>query len=225
MGLEVHYLTGNHDHRISERHYVDLCGGEVFVTHGHVLFPEVSPWGFRTRKSQESCLREHERLYRELGGETLDGAMKVTQEMCEFTPKFNEPVQRGLKGRLKTVINATCPPRRLFNVLRTWMRHHHLARDFSRRHRPGARYFVMGHTHFPGQWVFGDLVVINLGGYITGGAARYVEIEDGELRVIGVKRDGEGRFVPGRVIRRYGLKGGCGEMAGTVEEGEGVVSC
>jgi predicted phosphodiesterase len=220
LGVKAHYVTGNHDHRISERHYVDLCGGEVFVTHGHALFREVSPWGFTTRKAHEECLEEYERLYREHGGETLDGRMLVAQAICEITPKFNRRVKRGLLGRLETVINATCPPRRTINVLRTWMRHHRLARDFSREHRPGARFFVMGHTHFPGQWKFGDLVVINTGGYLSGGGARFVEVAAGELRVVSVKRDGTGRFVPGRVLGRYALEGGVREVEMDTREGE-----
>ncbi|MEM7145140.1 MAG: metallophosphoesterase [Verrucomicrobiota bacterium] len=205
MGIEGRYLTGNHDHRVSEEHYLDLCGGEVFVTHGHAVFPEVSPWSFTSRADHEVCLREYERLYREYDGDTLDGRMRVAAAVCELTPKFNRRARRGLMGNLKTIINVTMPPRRTFSVLNTWRRHHVMARDFCRQYRPGARFILMGHTHLPGVRSYGDLVVINTGGYISWGGARYVEVAEGELRVVAVKRDGAGRFLPGRVLRRVGL--------------------
>ncbi|MEM8954934.1 MAG: metallophosphoesterase [Verrucomicrobiota bacterium] len=217
LGIKSYFLTGNHDHQISSVNYLDLCGGDVFVTHGHAVFPDVSPWSFTNRADHEACLAEYGRLYREYDGETLDGIMRVTAAICEMTPKFNRRARRGLMGNLKTIINVTLPPRRAFSVLDTWRRHLRMGRDFCRRYRPGARFFVMGHTHLPCVRSFGDLVVINTGGYISVGGARYVEVAGGELRVVAVRRDGEGRFLPGRVVRRFAL----GERG--LEEGGGLV--
>ena len=38
------FLTGNHDPNISDHHRLDLAGGQIFVTHGDIIFDDLVPW-------------------------------------------------------------------------------------------------------------------------------------------------------------------------------------
>tara|TARA_B100000902_G_scaffold147450_1_gene144368 strand:- start:429 stop:848 length:420 start_codon:yes stop_codon:yes gene_type:complete len=50
LGVEqVLYLTGNHDPKISNVHWVALMQGKVIITHGDFLYRYISPWSKRLR--------------------------------------------------------------------------------------------------------------------------------------------------------------------------------
>ena len=46
FGAPATLMTGNHDPVLSPHHACDLAGGQVFVTHGDILFDEIVPWGY-----------------------------------------------------------------------------------------------------------------------------------------------------------------------------------
>ena len=54
LGAEAVFLTGNHDHRISELGWLELRRGAVLVTHGDMLLPEVVPWSLQYLRKSKS---------------------------------------------------------------------------------------------------------------------------------------------------------------------------
>ena len=73
-GVELVLLSGNHDALIDDRRFLWLCNGQVFVTHGDLLHPAISPWSSYAPQLQAV----HERALATLaGGEKLDLSAKL----------------------------------------------------------------------------------------------------------------------------------------------------
>ena len=43
-GVKLTFISGNHDPLLTDRRYLRLASREVFVTHGDILHPAISPW-------------------------------------------------------------------------------------------------------------------------------------------------------------------------------------
>ncbi len=191
LGVEAHFMRGNHDPDISDVHHIDLHGRDVLITHGDVLFPEISPWGVSNRSELRQILAQAERLENEdEGKDDFESRLRRANQVCRFNAVFDKETKPGLLGHFHTVHNVVWPPRKLFSLLKCWFGTHGLAADFCAQYRPEARVMVFGHTHLPGIWELGGRTFINTGGYISWGGALMVELEGSELRVFAVRKRG-----------------------------------
>ena len=196
MGIRLEVLTGNHDPSIAERHHADLCGEEILVTHGDVLFPEIAPWSVQEPARLRKIL-EYDRKLRQEHGDGFEECLTRVKRVCEFTAVFEPNVKRGLRGKLFTLASLVWPPWKWLIVVGVWIRQKKLAAAFCEEYRPRAKGIVFGHTHYAGAWTVGDRVVVNTGGYLALGRALLVEIAEGELRTFAVRRRSDGVFVRG----------------------------
>jgi predicted phosphodiesterase len=179
-GVELTLLSGNHDPFITDLRHLHLAGGVVFVTHGDVLHPAVSPWSpasARIRAVHESALAA-------LGPEerqTLQARLSATQhaayaEWADLDQLADEALHSTLFGML-------IRPWALVKVIAYWRAFPRLAAHFIARHAPSARFAVLGHTHRSGVWFIDDRVIINTGSFGFPGTPRAVIVENGTLSV------------------------------------------
>ena len=205
MGARPVYLSGNHDPETWSDLWLDLCGSDVFVTHGHALLKYISPW---SREAGETA-RKIDELWSEFDWESdstsLEDRLELTRRCCQATAVFEPELKKSLLANAMTIAGELWPPARPISVLRTWFGVPDDARDFARKYRPEARFFVMGHTHFPGIWRRGELTVVNTGAFFVALNARMVEIREGELSVHTIKRGGGGDFVRGTEKGRFSV--------------------
>ena len=89
-------------------------------------------------------------------------------------------------------------------MAQAWRRLPSLAAQFTRRHRPGARFVVVGHTHLPGVWFRQCLVIINTGSFCPPFGSYTVDISPAQVVVRRVYRDRNG-FGLGRVVASFAL--------------------
>jgi predicted phosphodiesterase len=178
--VELTLLSGNHDPFITDLRHLHLAGGLVFVTHGDVLHPAVSPWspaGARMRAAHEAALAALEPEQRG----ALESRLSATQHAAYA--EWDQLQALADEARQSTVMGMLIRPWALVQVIAYWRAFPDLAAEFAARHTPAARFIVLGHTHRPGVWRIGDRMIINTGSFGFPGTPRAVIIEDGVLSV------------------------------------------
>jgi predicted phosphodiesterase len=176
-GLELTFIRGNHDPFISDLDYVALGKrDQILVTHGDVLYPNISPWSPRVERMHD----EWERLWDQLEPEVA----KDLEVRCDYTDQarrlgftYHDDFKRGRFALLRTLIRLGWPPRRPYKILETWLTAHRVAGDFAETYRPETGTLIFGHTHRAGDWKVGGRRVINTGGYISAAGARYIDFD------------------------------------------------
>jgi predicted phosphodiesterase len=196
------FLTGNHDPDYSPHHSLDLSGGKVFVTHGDIIFDDLVPWSqdapvIRQRLAEElTLLPASER-------DQLEARLAVYRRVSSGIPQRHQSERNGLKYTLGFMKDTVWPPDRVFRVLRAWRHGPGLAAKLTRRHRPEARFTIIGHIHHPGFWRLPNgVTVLNTGSFCPplGGAATDLTPDRLTLRRI-IHRNGEFRL--GKTVAEF----------------------
>ena len=198
IGTRPVFITGNHDPTVSDRHYLDLCDGRFFATHGDLLFPTVTPWS----REVEDVLPDIDAI-RESYGDALHHDLDVAVQCLQETRAAirAHPLRAhgtNLISRLIWSAGEFWPPKRTLGILHAWRTTPHRAREIARAYRPEAECVLIGHTHRRQVSAGPGPAVLNTGAFASG-LGRYVgEIVDGELHVLDVRRQGEGWRFAGR---------------------------
>lgn len=176
-------LTGNHDPRASECHYLNLCEGKLLVTHGDFLFRYVSPWSKKLRHCRpriDALLKEcdERRLHRD-----FDYRLEVTRACCEVLQVAPSRISLSPWGLLRFVFDEVWPPTRLVSIANVWWRSPGLMAEALQRYRPEAQAVIFGHIHCAGTWMRHDRMVINTGAFLKMARARVVDVRENEVTV------------------------------------------
>jgi len=195
LGVEPVFLTGNHDPEVSGTHYLDLCRGKVFLTHGDILYEDVSPWSKLIGEMRE--LLERIRCEYPLDYlDDLDLSLEVAKRIALET-RARPAISDGRMRKLRTLLAEAWPPHRPVMILKTWLRSHYLGHSVRNRFRPGADFIIYGHTHRALIHKQEDKYVINTGAFMPLSRAMLVEISAGTVSVNDVCRR-SGQFCVGR---------------------------
>jgi predicted phosphodiesterase len=205
----VTHLTGNHDPDISGHHSLELAGGQVFVTHGDIIFDDVVPWGrdaayFRARISSGlDALDQHAR-------HQLASRLAVYRAACLALPQRHQAEPNPFKYALHLAADTVWPPLRSYRILRAWLDTPALAAAVAAAHRPTARFMLIGHTHRPGVWrTASGLTVINTGSLCRPFGACAVDLTAGQL-VVRRLAERAGEFRLGPTVAEFALAAGAG---------------
>jgi predicted phosphodiesterase len=204
-GAKPVFLTGNHDPGAWDRHYLDLAGGKVFVTHGDAFFELISPWSKNIHETRAGILEIRARYS---AGELreLDTLMACTKEACKHTHIYEKSGSNGFLNRVRVLTAEMWPPRRPAAILHSWATAPGRAFDLLGEHRPDAKAILFGHTHFPGIWKKNGATALNTGGYLGTLNARAIDIpaHGNSLTYHRVQKRG-GRFHRGRAVKTLDL--------------------
>ncbi len=204
----VSYITGNHDPDISDRHVAEFCGGRVFMTHGDILFKDIVPWSQDAALAGSRIVREMDSIPEDRRNH-LETRLAAYRRVAATLPLRHQAANRSWKHALGYMADTVWPPSRVLRILRAWRDTPEYAATLLGRHRPEARFFVMGHTHRAGVWrTRSGIMVLNTGSFCTpiGPAALDIEGEKLTLREI-VRRRGEFRLGAIRAELRSGCLG------------------
>ena len=203
----VTLLTGNHDPAISELHELLLANGEVWVTHGDVLFPEATPW--RTLRAELARRIDHQLAAAPAEERhTLATRLRAHRAACQKLPREFDRRATTAIARLHRLSITLFPPRKIIAILRAWRDTPRLAADLAAAQRPSARVIITGHIHNPGVWTRPcGRVVINTGAFGPPRGALLVDLHGGVLTVRKVTARG-GRFHPGARVAEIALAAG-----------------
>jgi predicted phosphodiesterase len=195
-------LTGNHDADISEVHHLDLLGGIVFVTHGEILFEDLVPWS--PERSQISELyRQQLAALPASERDRLEPRLDACKRACARLHPLPDP-PRGPWRRTVHTARKFWPPRRTFAMIRAWRELPERVATVVRRHRPRARFAIVGHTHLPGVWFRQEVVVINTGSFCPPFGGYAVDVSSDQVVVRRVRQHGP-QFQLGRVVASFAL--------------------
>ncbi len=202
-GVELVMIAGNHDPGCSPVYHLDLADGQILVTHGDVLYPEIAPWSQFAAQFREMIQKELDELENP-GGHTLEHLLATNKSVARqilTQPHFYFPTNEGF---VRHLLRYLWPPVRIPRILGSWRRLPVSAANLAEDHRPRARFIVVGHTHYPGIWTRQGRCVINTGSFLPLLGRRLVDIHEDRVEVRKMRRS-NGRFEPGRVVRRMAL--------------------
>ncbi len=199
-GAAMTYVTGNHDPDISACHSCELAGGEVFVTHGDVVFDDIVPWG-RDAGIIRRRLRE---AWPANAGGTLEEQLAAWRRVAAAIPQRHQSERHPVKYALRFAADTIWPPWKALLILNAWRVQPPRIAALVRRHRPSARFAIVGHTHYPGIRTVDGVTVINTGSFCGPLGGLTVDIEPGGLTVRRMERI-RGAYRPGRKLREFAL--------------------
>jgi predicted phosphodiesterase len=199
-------LTGNHDPDISSDHLLELAGGRVLVTHGDILFDDLVPWA-----RDAPVLRRL--IATELDGlppparEQLEPRLAAFRRVAGSVPQRHQSERNRLKYALAFASDTVWPPSRVLSVLRAWREAPGCAAAFSRRYRPRAEFFIMGHIHRPGAWQPpGGPVVLNTGSFCPPLGGAVVDLTSRRIALRRIERR-HGEYRLGATLAEFALAG------------------
>lgn len=199
------FLTGNHDPDISTHHTLDLAGGQIFVTHGDIIFDDLVPWSQDAPVVRQRIAEQLAALSPE-SREQLDPRLAVYRRVAASIPQRHQSERNRLKYTLGFLKDTVWPPGRSLRVLRAWRRAPGLTAKLTRRYRPQARFAVIGHIHHPGHWQLPNgVTVLNTGSFgpPLGGCVIDIHPDRVTLRRIVHQR---GEFRLGRTVAEFALR-------------------
>jgi predicted phosphodiesterase len=200
----VTWLSGNHDPDIDGGAELSLLDGQVWITHGDVLFEDVAPWS--------SLRTEMRRRLADLGRDLppaelnrVETRLRLNRLACLGLIEAHPRTDRRCTTRLRRLIHTVFPPNRILAMLRAWRESPARSRRLAREQRPLARLIVLGHTHHAGVWREPDgITVVNTGTFCTPFAPHFVELRGYHVRVVRIVRR-DGQFHPGPVVAEFPL--------------------
>jgi predicted phosphodiesterase len=203
----ITFLTGNHDADFSPHHALEFAAGTVFVTHGDVLYEDIVPWSqdaafIRRRLAEEfSALPEANR-------QILETQLEVFRRVAISIPQRHQSERNPLKHAVRLATDSVWPPSRLMRILRAWREMPERAASLLHRHRPQAKFILIGHTHHPGVWRRPNgVVVINTGSFTRPFGGCVVDLSGDRLvvrKIVARRRE----YNAGPVIAEFALAAG-----------------
>jgi predicted phosphodiesterase len=202
-GAKAIFINGNHDPVISQVDHLDLGHGQILVTHGDMLFLGVAPWS----RQAYAYRRVHLRALDQLGPDALlsfEKRLLATKRTTLKLQLLEEPTTRSRFPGLGLLVRQLWPPFRPFMILHAWWETPKLGATLLRTFRPDTRYLIIGHTHLPGCWLYGDRVVINTGSFIFNLGAHAVLLNDKSFEIRRIDYH-QKKFVLGKRLREFGI--------------------
>ncbi len=186
-GVELTVLSGNHDPMISDQRHLYLANGAVFVTHGDILHPAISPWTAnapRLRAMNQAALA----AVAPYEPSDLQGRLTAAQhtEHIKWDQMASEPYAH--RSKVGNLLSYGCMAAR---ACWHWVTLYRRANQFAKEHAPEARFFIFGHYHRRGIWQTPQRVIVNTGAYSFPSKPLAVVLENNSLEVWPVRLDGQ----------------------------------
>jgi predicted phosphodiesterase len=200
-GARPVFINGNHDPILSDLSHVDLVDGAVLVTHGDLLFHDISPWSHEAEIIGEAHTRE-------LAGMEADAfldfekRLKASKRAALSIELHRTGMRRTPLSALRTVLRECWPPWRPLQILHSWAVTPARAEALARVFRPRARFIVIGHTHLSGTWRRGPRMIINTGSFLPFSGRMAIDVQGTTLTLRPILID-RGMFKAGAPMMEF----------------------
>jgi len=181
-GARPVFINGNHDPILSDLCHVDLIDGAVLVTHGDLLFHDISPWSHDAEVIAEAHSRELARLDEDAFLD-FEKRLKASKRAALSIELRRTRLRRDNLSAIRTVLRECWPPWRPLQILHSWTVAPARAEALARVFRPRARFILIGHTHFCGSWERGSRRIINTGSFLPMSGRMAIDIQGETLTV------------------------------------------
>ncbi len=198
------FIAGNHDPDISPDNELSLAAGRIWITHGHVFFDDMAPWG-RLAPEIRRRIRGLTGTFPPAGFDQLEKRFELFREISTSLPPEHDPHQHGTLAKWRRLAYAVFPPHQIISMLRAWLTLPKIAFKVAEEQRPAARVIITGHTHYPGAWTAADgRVFLNTGSFGPPRGARLVDLMEDRILMRTILRRGR-EFHPGPTVREIAL--------------------
>jgi len=200
-GVKPVFIGGNHDPSISPLCHLDLAGGAVLVTHGDMLFHDISPWSIEADLMRDA----HVQALQALGEDAFhdfEKRLHANKQASLALELLSVKLHRGFLARFILLLKECWPPSRPWRILKVWRDTPVFAEALARVFRPRARFIIVGHTHLQGIWRRGSRVIINTGSFTPPLGRLAIDLEGDRLLVKKINRNG-GRFEIGPQLAEF----------------------
>jgi len=201
LGADAVFVNGNHDPDISPYNHLDLAEGAVLVTHGDMLFHNISPWSIES----EVMKAAHLKALDEIGEDAFhdfEKRLHANKQGSLALELHDSTIPRGPLARLVTYLRESWPPWRPLQIFRCWAQVPGKAVALARVFRPRARFILIGHSHYGGVWKRGPRVIINTGSFLPIAGRTLVDLEDNRLTIRKIAR-ANGKFQAGKTVAQF----------------------
>ena len=139
------------------------------------------------------------------GEPTLEERLAALRAVAASVHQRHQSERNPVRYALRYIADTIWPPHRAVFMVRAWSEAPRRAEALVRRHRPGARFVLMGHTHRPGVWRTGTgPVIVNTGTFCPPFGSLAVDLTPGQLKVRRIERQG-GEFRAGATVAEFSL--------------------
>ncbi len=204
LGARAVFVNGNHDPIISAFNHFDLADGAILVTHGDMLFHDISPWSAEARfigPAHTAALEEME----EDVFHNFEERLKASKRAALAVELHKSRLPSGRLARVATFARECWPPWRPLQIIRVWIISPARAVALGRVFRPQARFILIGHTHYGGIWKMGPRMIINTGSFLPFSGRSALELAGSTLSVYAIEKR-MGKFQLGRVTDRFDVR-------------------
>jgi predicted phosphodiesterase len=200
----VTFVTGNHDPDLSAQSTLDLAGGQIFVTHGDILFDNIVPWGRDAPVIGEKISAGLAALPPPARGQLAE-RLAVWRRVAAEIPQRHQSKPRGLSYAIGFIADTAWPPLRVLRVLQAWREEPARAAELARRYRPKAKFVLLGHTHKPFvRHTPSGVTVLNTGAFCPPFGSHAIDLTPGRLTVRCIEERG-GEFHAGAIVAEFSL--------------------
>ena len=204
LGTPVTFLTGNHDPDLTRQHSLELASGRVLITHGDVLFENIVPWSTEAKMMRQKVIQALAALPGD-GSSRLEGRLDAFRSAAASIQQRHQSERDPVRYAIRLAGDTVWPPNRILKIMQAWREAPDRAAALAGKHRPKARFIVIGHTHRPGVWrTASGIVVINTGSFCRPFGAMAAEVGARTLVVRRVESRG-GAFEPGPEVAEFPL--------------------
>lgn len=189
-GVRLTFISGNHDALLTDVRQVERSNGAVYVTHGDVFHPAISPWSSHAEElaawNRKALLMLSHRERRSALGRLAAAQFAAMRRAGLPDPagprRVVEPETKAWLGNrgIDLTPEIVQQVRRAAVAMWCWNSLPKRAASFMAEHAPTARCLVFGHMHRAGTWRLGDRLIVNTGSYGFPGKPRAVRIVEGE---------------------------------------------
>lgn len=200
-GARPIFVNGNHDPIISDIGHVDLVDGAVLVTHGDLMFHDISPWSHDAEIMGEAHTRELAGLSEDAFLD-FEKRLKASKRAALSIELHRTRWRRDKLSAILTILRECWPPWRPLQIFHSWAVTPARAETLARVFRPHARFILIGHTHFSGCWSRGPRMIINTGSFLPLSGRMAVDVQGGTLTVRPILLD-RGIFTAGAPMMKF----------------------
>ncbi len=220
-GVRSLYLTGNHDPKINQQHYLQIGGDEILITHGDGVFEDIAPWSHNSKALRE-VIKPLLSQKRNLDFQSYLQIIKDAEILAhQKSPNYNPTVW----GKIHMFAKQAWPPTHFIGILKAWSQTPQKAAEMVQRFQVKAKYLIIGHTHKPGVWNISGTWIINTGSFFVWPGANCVDISPEGLSFRRVSKLNR-RFEVQEEIKRFPLSESavkaCSQLATGKENKAGV---
>lgn len=200
---KAHFITGNHDPKISHHHYCELNDVEILITHGDGIFKDIAPWSQNAQLLGDVAEQGLNHLQRN-GDVSFYDFLQTIKDACIEEHSRLKDYDPTVWGKLQIFLRQAWPPTRVLKILDCWKATPQMAVNMAHRYGLSPKFLIIGHTHKPAIQTIEQTTVINTGSFLPWPGATAVDLTEKRVYVRKIVRRNRSFYI-GKTIQQFDI--------------------